>query len=151
MYERKLHTQACAVGRSAAAVTREERLARLEVEKEGRQTVAAGVGPPWSQPKVKSQAGRSSRQSRWTDAICRAIRAGEEIPLGLGPAVPLWLKKGLCVRHRVTPWRRWLEREREGRQGDNLARRRVIFWSSLYSMAKQPVCGQTLLPSILCN
>ena len=40
-----------AVGRSAAAVTREERLARLEVEEEGCRIIATGLGLPWPQPK----------------------------------------------------------------------------------------------------
>ena len=40
-----------AVGRSAAAVTREEWLARLEVEEEGCGTIATGLGLPWPQIK----------------------------------------------------------------------------------------------------
>ena len=40
-----------AVGRSLVAVTREEWLARLEVEEEGCRIIATGLGLPWPQPK----------------------------------------------------------------------------------------------------
>ena len=82
-----------AVGRSAAAVTREEWLARFEVE-EGARPLRQGWACHGRSQKVKSQAGRPCLQSRWTDAIKRAIRAREEIPLGRGPAVPLWWQRG---------------------------------------------------------